>query len=262
MIILPETYVHRIKDFNASIPKIIFNQNTSYTFGLPATKNLFRVEKIIEYYSRPDIAFVLCVSSFDRDFLVQALHIPFERVHIIPNYVAKSKFNHLACNNKVITYMPRKNFRDAYIVKSLIQHHPSSAGWSFKAIHNMPHEQVLHEFSESILYLSFGNPEGFGLPCAEALASGNALIGYSGLGGREIFNSVDAYGVCWEIQTGDYLAFLRKFIEFTNSFSSDPALFNSYLKSAANHIADIYSRSSMMQSISRFLSTLNPSVAD
>ena len=164
IIVMPETYVHRINDFNPEIPKIIFNQNISYTFGVPSSANpkVYRVERIAEYYSRSDVIFVLCVSRYDRDFLVTALRLPIERVLIVPNFVDKPDFNPLAITDKLITYMPRKNARDAYIVKSLLSLQPLFAGWRFISIKNLTHEQVIRAFSSSTLFLSFGHPEGFG----------------------------------------------------------------------------------------------------
>ena len=38
-----------------------------------------------------------------------------------------------------------------------------------------------------LIFLSFGHPEGFGLPITEAMASGYWVIGYHGGGGRELF---------------------------------------------------------------------------
>ena len=46
---------------------------------------------------------------------------------------------------------------------------------------------------ESQVFLSFGHPEGFGLPPAEALACGCLVIGYHGGGGREYFGPAGAY---------------------------------------------------------------------
>ena len=65
----------------------------------------------------------------------------------------------------------------------------------------MSHHDVLQTLSSSALFLSFGHPEGFGLPVAEALACGTAVIGYSGLGGRELFNIGKCFGVCWDVNS-------------------------------------------------------------
>ena len=57
--------------------------------------------------------------------------------------------------------------------------------------------------------LAFGHPEGFGLPLAEAAACGCALIGYTGLGGREIFELGEPYNSVWIIEYGDWNQFIK-----------------------------------------------------
>ena len=44
---------------------------------------------------------------------------------------------------------------------------------------------MAQELREALLFLSCGHPEGFGLPLAEAIASGCLIVGYHGLGGRD-----------------------------------------------------------------------------
>jgi len=255
IIVMPETYVQRINDFNPAIPKIIFNQNTSYTFGLPFPDALkvYRVETIAHHYSRSDVIFVLCVSRYDRDFLVRALRVPFERVLILPNCIEMPNFNSSAIQSKLITYMPRKNARDAYIVKSLISLQPQFTGWKFISIKNMTHDKVIRSLSSSILFLSFGYPEGFGLPVAEAIASGNAVIGYSGLGGREIFDLAAPFRTAFEIQYGDFLGFVLAFNSFAASVASEPQVVNQYLELSANNIARHYSAELISNSVASLL---------
>ena len=55
-----------------------------------------------------------------------------------------------------------------------------------------------------LIFLSFGHPEGFGLPVAEALASQCAVVGYDGIGGRELFNLSSNYGLSEMVPYGDY----------------------------------------------------------
>ena len=46
----------------------------------------------------------------------------------------------------------------------------------------MQHEEVACALQDSLLFLSCGHPEGFGLPLAEAIACGCLVVGYHGLG--------------------------------------------------------------------------------
>ena len=73
---------------------------------------------------------------------------------------------------------------------------------------------------ESLLFLSFGFPEGFGLPVAEAFACGCAVIGYDGLGGRELFKYASQYpGLSFPVQYRDWYAFIDSFRIFDQNLS-------------------------------------------
>ena len=50
-------------------------------------------------------------------------------------------------------------------------------------IHNVTHKGRAVAFC-FIHFLSFGFPEGFGLPLVESLFLGNIVVGYDGIGGR------------------------------------------------------------------------------
>ncbi len=108
--------------------------------------------------------------------------------------------------------MPRKNKKDSEIViTSLInQSWFKKDKWKIALIHKCNHEKVAKLLQKSTIFLSFGHPEGFGLPLAEAAACGCYLIGYSGLGGREIFSLASKNNSGQEIAFGDYPNFLEE----------------------------------------------------
>ena len=95
------------------------------------------------------------------------------------------------------------------------------------------------------------------MPVAEAIASGNAVIGYSGLGGREIFDLVAPYGIATEIQYGDLLGFVLAFNAFANNVASDPQLTNRHLDLAASRLASIYSLEEMSKSVACLLDRIS-----
>ena len=104
--------------------------------------------------------------------------------------------------------MPRKNSRDAAIVSALLRSQPWFAGWTLEPIQGLGQADVAKQLQKSLAFLAFGHPEGFGLPLAEAAACGCALIGYSGLGGRELLAMARSKGVGWEVEYGDWQGFL------------------------------------------------------
>ena len=72
-IIIPETYVPIIDSIvDPRIPRIIFNQNGSYTFGLDG-KSTFDPNLILNGYRNKSLSQVWCVSYHDYNFLVRGL---------------------------------------------------------------------------------------------------------------------------------------------------------------------------------------------
>jgi len=90
-------------------------------------------------------------------------------------------------NNKLnrICYMPRRNSETAEMIAQYTK--GKFKDWEVYAIDGINYNQVAHVLGSSKLFLSFGGPEGFGLPPLEAALCGCRVIGYDGYGGSEFF---------------------------------------------------------------------------
>ena len=134
--------------------------------------------------------------------------------------------------------MPRKNHKHSLIVTSYLKSHPLLRGWTFVPIHGMTQVEVAGVLRDSSLFLSFGHPEGFGLPVAESLACGCTVIGYSGIGGHELFQIGRKYSCALQIPFGDFYQFISTVQVkslFTNQIPSQ------YLSRPA-HVPNLYAR--------------------
>ena len=230
-VILPETFIPVLSSYAPSVPKIIFNQNSSYTFGLEQAQNLISPKYVTQVYSSDLIDSVLCVSKYDRHFLVNGLGVPSAKVSLIVNAIETDLFGPSKIKKKQIIFMPRKNRRDSSIVMQLLLHRGLPDGWSIKSLDACSHTDVARHMSESLIFLSFGHPEGFGLPVAEAIASGCAVIGYSGLGGRELFSLAPDLTYYNEIGYGDWVGFVDCVYHFIDDIQNTPsAVFKSLLR--------------------------------
>ena len=155
ILIIPETFVPVFHSL-PPIRKIIFNQNSSYTFG----QNLdLDPAFVLSVYSSPLLSAVLCVSSYDYNFLVGSMRIEPSKVHLLANPIEKQLFYPQFPKKKQIVYMPRKNSSHSSVVTSLIR---SSSlldihSWQFLPIRNMSLDQVASSLRDSVLFLSFGS---------------------------------------------------------------------------------------------------------
>ncbi|RZL30919.1 MAG: glycosyltransferase, partial [Pedobacter sp.] len=120
---------------------------------------------------------------------------------------------------KQIAFMPRKLPEDINQIFQLISKRPALNEWSFVAIDDMAEAEVAKILKESALFLSFNDKEGFGLPPVEAMACGCYVIGYTGEGGKEYFNT--EYSSI--IEHGNILAYVKEIERIVEEYNVDSA---------------------------------------
>ena len=89
---------------------------------------------------------------------------------------------------KTITYMrhrlPDHATKICYFLKPYLP-----ADWDFVEIGKLKADAVSQALLKSSVFMSFCDLEGFGLPPLEAAFCGNAVVGYTGQGAREYFET-------------------------------------------------------------------------
>ena len=255
MVVLPETFIPALHRYRPGLPKLIFNQNGSYSFGLKNGDGFpDTAEAVLKLYRHSDLAHVICVSQHDEQLLKQGFRLGSHRVSRLINAIETDVFRPGVSNKKhVLSFMPRKNSRDAAIVAALLHSQPWFAGWSLEPIQGLPQVEVARKLQNSIGFLSFGHPEGFGLPLAEAAACGCALIGYSGLGGREIMTMASTQGVGWEVDYGDWQGFLDGTEALIHAVQERPQTVVNQLQALSNQVRKLYSWPAMVKSVEQAL---------
>tara|TARA_Y100001933_G_scaffold262634_1_gene321079 strand:- start:1279 stop:2271 length:993 start_codon:yes stop_codon:yes gene_type:complete len=255
-IVIAETFIPILKTLQPKIKKIIFNQNGAYSFGLPGNQ-IFKPSWLISAYSDPSVAQIWCVSHHDYDLLVHGFRIAASRVYLLVNALEVFPPLPTICSKvNSIAYMPRKNILDYSVVIELLSRQPYLDGWEFVPIKNMNHENVISTLLMSSLFLSFGHPEGFGLPVAEAFACGCSVIGFSGLGGRELFHRAKLYNACYEVEFGDWLNFVKGVSFFCDQIKSNHDDWYSRSFRLSQEIRTQYHPEKLLQSIDIALSYL------
>jgi len=207
ILLLPETYLE--VDFNAfrgldlsGLSRVVFNQNAYYSYGEFESDTPQALQR---FYDDQAVLQVLSISEDTHAFLSRNLGVVDRRLSRIVNAIEPIFVPDQPKTNR-LHWMPRKNSQHVQAViqgmqRSGLRH---SQGWQAEPLTNMTHAQVAERLNGSRLFLSFGHPEGFGLPIAEAMASGCWVVGYSGGGGRELFR----FGASDEVNFGDWSSFV------------------------------------------------------
>ena len=231
-LVLPETWVRNIPGYLPGIPKIVFNQNAYYTFGLDSNIDA----DVIDLYHHPDLKGVVTVSEDNRRFLIEGCGLDPARVHVVLNGIDGALFYPPERKIRKIVYLGRKQLQHARIVRAMAERRPSLARYPFVELGRLPHEEIAAQLRDALIFLSCGHPEGFGLPLAEAIACGCLVVGYHGLAGRD-FCSPSLV----DVPFGDLLAFVNGLEAAVGRFEADPEAMTQHLVQQAVALRQRYS---------------------
>lgn len=209
VMVLPETFAPYFVNWAPGVPKVVFNQNAYLTFAnFPALVESSKVpSQSNSAYKHPDLKAILAVSEDNMAYLEYAFPgIPLFRVH---NSINPDLFYFSEHKKSQIALMPRKNAHDIRQVYQILMHRNSIPEWTWIAIDGKKEAEVAECLRQSLVFLSFGFPEGFSLPPAEAMACGCLAIGYHGNAGREFMrpefsypvDAIDIMGFCKAVET-------------------------------------------------------------
>ena len=257
IVVLPETYAGAEQGNLCGLDvrnykKIIFNQNAYYTTRGQSMEN------IDKFYNDPKVINVLAISEDTYEYLNAIIGIPDEKMSRIVNSV-ESYFLPDKDKQKMIHWMPRKNpGESAEIIKTLRKLKiVNGSQWRGEPLENMNHGEIAKKLNKSSIFLSFGSPEGFGLPVAEAMASGNWVVGYTGMGARELFK----YGASKEIEFGDWTEFGKSISKVIENYELNARETTLKVRRQSKAIRHLYSKEEEELSISdawfRILDTFN-----
>jgi hypothetical protein len=238
-LVLPETYANSFAQIAPGIPKVIFNQNAYYTFGIPPGN----IQPILSMYRHPELKATLVVSEDSYDYLKFAFSLPaLKRIQI---GIKPDIFYPGTAKKLQICFMPRKNSDHVQQVLNLLQVRGCLEGIKVISIHQQPETRVAEIFRESLLFLSFGYPEGFSLPPAEAMACGCVAVGYTGNGGREYFQADFSYPLAF----GDILLFAKTVDNLLLQGKQNPEFLITKGLEASHYISNHYSLERESESI-------------
>ena len=212
--VIPEIYGPRLAEEIPTAKKVIFNQNAYLTFK----GYTFDPQDLLTAYRDPSVIAAMVVSEDSREYLSYIFpELKVSRVHISVD-TAKFRFRKLADKRRRIAFMVRKHADDARQVINMLKFRGALSGWEITAIHDRTEKQVAEILEDSMIFLSFGYPEGCPAPPLEAMLCGCLVVGYHGYGGREYFSPEFS----WPVDAGDVLQFARTVETILQTFRTDP----------------------------------------
>jgi glycosyltransferase involved in cell wall biosynthesis len=231
VIVAAEVFGPDIARTAPGIRKVIFNQNCYNTFlHYPLDTAAGETP-----YLHPDIVATITVSQDSFDYLSHAF--PKARIFRIRPGIDGGLFHAGVVKKPRIAFMPRRQLEEARQVFNILKFRGALSGFDIVEIRDMTHEEAASVLRESAFFFSFSAIEGFGLPPAEAMASGCVTVGFHGRGGREFFGPEFS----WPIEFGDILAYAQTAEMLLTRYRDDPAPLMDKAQAGARFIADHYS---------------------
>jgi glycosyltransferase involved in cell wall biosynthesis len=185
VLVLPETPTVQGRDPAPGARKVVFNQNHFYTFaaGVPGED--------FPGWSPPPA--IWAVSAESRDVLSAVL--PGLPVRVVPNPVDGELFAPGDTERLRVSWFPKKRPREASLLRRLLADDPRLSEVELVELVEAPRAEVAATLATSVVFVALGHTESFGLPVAEALASGCLVVGYDGGGGHELFEAPGAWRI-------------------------------------------------------------------
>ncbi|MDD4179180.1 MAG: glycosyltransferase family 1 protein, partial [Candidatus Margulisbacteria bacterium] len=186
-------------------------------------------------YLHEDIIAAFVVSDDSRDYLRYVF--PQLRIFRLHNGIDAGLFSYTPNKKQQIAFMPRKNIEDIRQVVNILKFRNIIGEYDLVPIEDKKPKEVAGILKESLIFLSFGYPEGFSLPPAEAMSCGCILIGYHGMGGKEYFNNE----YCYPVNQGDIIQFAQTIETVIGIHKGNPRALEEKGRQAAIFIKNNYS---------------------
>ncbi len=185
LLVVPETPTVQGRDPAPGARKVIFNQNHFYTFaaGVPGA----------DFPGWAPAPAIWAVTEESRDVLAAVL--PGLPVSVVPNSVDGELFGPRRADRPRVSWMPRKRPREGSLLKRALANDPRLGAVDLVELVNAPRATVAATLGTTAVFVALGHSESFGLPVAEALASGCLVVGYDGGGGHALFEAPGAWRV-------------------------------------------------------------------
>ena len=228
-------------------PHVVFNQSGHLTWqqGAEVVRQRYR--------NGSGLLAVMTVSEHSTELLRYAF--PDIEVRRVRQGIDEQMFRNVpGARARQICFLPRRGQTDADIVLRMLEGRGALGDWGVEPLDGLPQAVLAERLRRSTIFLSFAYQEGFGLPPAEAMASGNYVIGFDGFGGREYFRPEFSRPVA----TGDVLAAARAVEETLEAERREPGWCRARGAQASRFVLENYSVAQERDELLRFYSDIFP----
>jgi glycosyltransferase involved in cell wall biosynthesis len=179
VIVVPEYYREAIAHFTTQPCRAVLHVQGPFL--------LFRgLKSVAELNALPWLGVLTCSHFCAETLAAMGLRVraAVVRPPVLPVFCKSAQGD--ASKKLQIAYMPEKRPKEAPVVQAIFQaRYPEWARVPWVPIANVSRAECARLLAESAVFASFSCLEGLGLPPLEAMASGCAVAGFDGHGGRE-----------------------------------------------------------------------------
>jgi hypothetical protein len=216
VLVVPEFYLLGPEMVPAEPRKIVFNQGAYHTFDhVPYAETVAGAP----YTTLENLVTLLTVSEDSAALLRFTFpSIPVHRARAVLDHqvfhppVTETK------RGKRIAFVPRRRRQEREHLLHILRSRGVLQGWELVPIEGYTESQTAELMRSCPIFLSFSEREGFGLPPAEAMASGCYVVGFTGMGGRDYFDPEYSSPVL----ENDLLGYAKAAEEAMRRYDSDP----------------------------------------
>ena len=182
VLVVPEYYGAGLTAAPPDVRTVVFNQGAYHTFD-----NIDLDERVgAPYGGIPRLELVMAVSHDSVALLETAFpDLPVRRCR--PVVDADLFHPGSGPRHRQIAYVSRNRASERHQLLHILR--ARGLDWEVVPIAGRAEREVAQIMRESAIFLSFSERDGFGLPPAEAMASGCYVVGYTGGGGDEFFDA-------------------------------------------------------------------------
>lgn len=186
ILVIPECYGVGLHTLPANMRKVVFNQGPHHTFD---QIDFDATESGAPYRGVPHLEGILTVSQDGADLLKYAF--PWMDVSVARNVIDPITFRlREEPAPRRISYVPSRREAELDQVLHVLRANGAmtAGGWQVERIQGRSETEMGNILRRSSIFMSLSDRDGFGLPPAEAMATGCYVVGYAGGGGNEFFD--------------------------------------------------------------------------